>query len=286
MQLARHVEDVAVRLGAVRAAAARRSAGSACARSSLRSSSSSAVSDGGAAGSPAACRRRRRARRTSGRGSRRPRREAAAARLDPDVGRQAAVARPEQLGDGRAEVRVGDAAVLRVAALDAGDAGGVRVVLACRGCGRRRGGASASRCCGSSSVTWMPGTVVGMRGTARRTCVFGFGSQLSSWLMPPSSQTKSTCFSLFRIASAAAGVTSPPNAPKASAPALAPRKRRRERACSQGLQRGFVSSVIGEEFRRAEQRPRVVPDRARRGRPRAFQARRSPPPFRPPPAGG
>jgi hypothetical protein len=55
--------------------------------------------------------------------------EAAAAGLDPDLRRQAALARSEQLGHRGAEVRVRDAAVLRIAALDAGDAGRVRVVL-------------------------------------------------------------------------------------------------------------------------------------------------------------
>ncbi|MEA3209839.1 MAG: hypothetical protein QOE70_2896 [Chthoniobacter sp.] len=86
--------------------------------------------------------------------------------------------------------------------------------------------------------------------------VFGFGSQLSSWLMPPSSQTKSTCFSRWRSASANPGEASPH-----SAPSVVPRKARRESECSRGVQRECgMRSVVREEFRRAEERPREVAD--------------------------
>jgi len=55
--------------------------------------------------------------------------EAAAIGLDPDIRRQAALGRAKDLGDGGTEVGIGDAAIFRIAALDASDAGGVRVVL-------------------------------------------------------------------------------------------------------------------------------------------------------------
>lgn len=68
-----------------------------------------------------------------------------------------------------------------------------------------------ARCCiclavlGHSSQTWMPGTELGMARKGPPNCVFGLGSQLSSWLSPPSIQMKRTCLRFFLRVSATAG---------------------------------------------------------------------------------
>src|SRR3954464_13209417 len=92
---------------------------------------------------------------------------------------------------------------------------------------------------GISSEKWTPGTFVGMLRNGPPNCVFGFGSQLSSWLMPPSSQTKSTCLLFVLSASPARAESRPQNAPAAMPAAPSPRKRRRESRWSCGVQRGF-----------------------------------------------
>src|SRR4051812_43070555 len=95
---------------------------------------------------------------------------------------------------------------------------------------------------GISSEMWTPGIDVAIVRNGPPNVVFGFGSQLSNWLIPPSIQTKTICLS-FAAASAATtgddrGAT--PNEPSASPPAAAPAvpsQRRRFSRCSHGLQR-------------------------------------------------
>src|SRR6478752_5741714 len=106
----------------------------------------------------------------------------------------------------------------------------------------------------------MPGTLVGIARNGPPNRVFGLGSQLSSWLIPPSIQMKRTCLAFFCMSAAAAGCSRLERPSDAPTPAAAPRSWRRERECSQGLQRGFMLVVHAKLVRR-QQGPEQVADR-------------------------
>lgn len=97
-----------------------------------------------------------------------------------------------------------------------------------------------------SSLTWTPGTDVGIERNGPPNSVPGFGSQLSNWLMPPSSQMKSTWRSFERIAAANPGRSRPriPIAP-AAPPASVPSRRRRDISCSVALHCASVVDISG-----------------------------------------
>ncbi len=104
--------------------------------------------------------------------------------------------------------------------------------------------------CGISSLTWTPGTLVGMLRKGPPNSESGFGSQLSNWLMPPSSQMKITWRFCFFISAATACCIRPdmPHAPTAAVPARVPSICRRERAWSaepHSYQRFMVSVGTG-----------------------------------------
>ncbi len=71
----------------------------------------------------------------------------------------------------------------------------------------------------------VPGTDVGIALNGPPVSVFGFGSQVSSWLTPPDRKMTSTRFCDFFNSAAEAGAANPPR-PSA---AVEPRNARRER---------------------------------------------------------
>ena len=79
---------------------------------------------------------------------------------------------------------------------------------------------SASRCIcmavlGKSSEIRTPGTVVSIDRNGPPVSVLGLGSQVSSWLAPPASQTTSTCRCFLASSAAIDGAVNPANpAPK------------------------------------------------------------------------
>jgi len=62
--------------------------------------------------------------------------------------------------------------------------------------------------------------------------VFGLGSQVSSWLAPPASQTTSICFWPLAISAVAEAPTNGANPDARPRPASPPRKPLREVTCS------------------------------------------------------
>ena len=91
---------------------------------------------------------------------------------------------------------------------------------------------------GISSEIATPGTAVGIDRNGPPVAAPGFGSHVSSWLAPPASQSRITCFSCFFSSPARTGsvrtssaVMSAASAAAAEA-AIVPRNRRRSNACS------------------------------------------------------
>ena len=58
---------------------------------------------------------------------------------------------------------------------------------------------------GISSEMWMPGTEVGIDRNGPPVGAPGLGSQVSSWLEPPASQSRMTCFCFCFSSAASAG---------------------------------------------------------------------------------